>query len=216
MKISQHNLNFWSILLVSFLLVNMLWAQDESSDNEDDKSTEERAEDDKEDRFPWRERLFMGGNFQASFGNITLIDISPMLGVRISERADAGVGITYQYYRQRAGTYTTLVRGIPYSYTVENFQTSIYGARVFGRYFPVPTMFGQAEVEALSYSYEDVTDFGYQRRRAWVPGVFIGGGYSQPMGRRGALNMTVLYNVAYDEVRSPYNSPWVVRMGFTL
>ena len=184
----------------------------EHTDNDDNKSEKKEQSTSAE----WKEKLFFGGNFQLDIGDITIIDVSPIVGMQVTDQIQVGTGITYQYYRQRAGTYTTLVRGIRYTYTVEEYQTSIYGGRLFGRYFFAPTMFAHLETEALSYAYEHVTDYGYERRRTWVPGVFIGGGYNQPFSRMGGLNLTVLYNIAYDEVRSPYNSPWVVRMGFTL
>jgi len=183
-----------------------------STENENNKSQKRE----KSNWAEWKEQLFFGGNFQLDIGDITIIDISPIVGMQVTDQMQVGVGLTYQYYRQRAGTYTTTVRGVRYTYTVEEYQTSIYGGRLFGRYFFAPTMFAHAETEALNYAYEDVTDYGYERRRTWVPGVFVGGGYNQPFSRLGGLNLTVLYNLTYDKLRSPYNSPWVVRMGFTL
>jgi hypothetical protein len=46
-----------------------------------------------------------------------------------------------------------------------------------------------------------------------------GGGVAQPIGRNAAFFMTILYNFSYQNFnnigvfRSPYNSPWVFRIG---
>lgn len=206
MRFSANSVYMTSIFLISLLFANATNAQNETEEDETTKNTSES------DRIPLSERLFYGGNFQLNFGQVTIIDISPNVGLQLTENMQVGVGLTYQYYRRRAGTYSTG----SYTYNADAYQTSIYGGRIFGRYFPVPTMFVHAEAEALSYTYEDVTDFGYKRRRAWVPGVFVGGGYNQPLGRSAAASLTILYNLTYNKIRSPYNSPWVIRMGFTL
>lgn len=51
--------------------------------------------------------------------------------------------------------------------------------------------------------------------REWVPGLFIGGGVYQAIGERAGFMIAALYNLSYDSLRSPYNSPWVFNVGFT-
>ena len=52
--------------------------------------------------------------------------------------------------------------------------------------------------------------------RDWVPGLLIGGGYQQKIGERSGFQILILYNLIYDSLRSPYNEPYVIRVGFTL
>lgn len=49
--------------------------------------------------------------------------------------------------------------------------------------------------------------------RDWVPGFFIGGGVTYPIGRNLSVNLVLMYNVIYDDNRSPYGSPLASRGG---
>lgn len=149
------------------------------------------------------DRVRFGGNFSFQFGNVTFIDISPLTFYQASPQLQIGVGATYQYIRFSFRGFNTAAN-------------SIYGGRVFGRFFPFASspFFVHGEYETLNVAYFD--QLVGEVRRGWVPGTFLGGGYSQPMGRRAAFNFTVLYNFSWNQQRSPYASPWVVRAGFHL
>lgn len=71
--------------------------------------------------------FFTGGSFGLQFGTITAIDISPILGYRFTENIVAGIGATYQYYRN--GRYIPAV------------QTDIYGGRTFVRFYFLQKLF---------------------------------------------------------------------------
>jgi hypothetical protein len=152
----------------------------------------------------WRKNLLFGGNFWLSFGNPTFVDISPVVAYRLSDRMQIGTGIAFQYSKR---TYYTV--GGNYG-----MESSIYGGRVFARYFPMPTFFGHAEYETVSIKYYDQLYLGGEYRRDWVPGFLVGGGYNTPLGGRAGIQMTILYNLLWNELRSPTSSPWVIRMGF--
>lgn len=145
------------------------------------------------------DRTYYGGNFSLQFGNFTFVDISPLMGYMLTEKLSAGVGGTYQYYRYD-------IRGF-------KFSGNTYGGRVFSRYNITPQFFAHGEVEQLNLEFV-TADF--QRVREWVPGVFIGGGYFAPFNKRGGFQIMALYNLAYDEIRSPYGSPIIFRVGFVL
>ncbi|MCS7018539.1 MAG: hypothetical protein RMJ87_06750 [Cytophagales bacterium] len=149
------------------------------------------------------DRVRFGGNFSFQFGNVTFIDVSPLVFYQATPQLQVGVGATYQYIRFNFRGFNTTAN-------------SIYGGRVFGRFFPFASspFFAHAEYENLNVAYFD--QLVGEVRRGWVPGTFLGGGYSQPMGRRAAFNLTVLYNFSWNQLRSPYASPWVVRAGFHL
>lgn len=150
------------------------------------------------------DRVYFGGNLGLQFGSITAIEVSPLMGYRFTSTFSGGVGITYQYfkaeYRDIAG------RDI-------DFETNIYGGRLFARKNLTEQIFAHAEYESLNLEfYSPSAD---QFRREWVPAMFIGGGLFQPIGSRAGLNIMALYNVIHDDVKSPYNSPLVLRLGIT-
>jgi hypothetical protein len=141
-------------------------------------------------------KIFVGGNFGLQFGtNYTVVNVSPLVGYRFTEKFSSGVGGTYEYYKIKEPYYT--------------FHTNIYGASIFSRYLVFNNIFLHAEYEELSleqYNYfENIT------RRIWVPGLFLGGGIQQPIGSRGFLQFLVLFDVIQDP-NSPYQNP-VIRAG---
>lgn len=154
---------------------------------------------DEESRPPLKDRLYYGGNFAMSFGTITYIDVSPLVGAMITNKLSGGVGATYQYFNDRR-----FIGG----------NSSLYGGRVFGRYNVFPNFFGHVEFESLNFDlFNQNTD---KFERSWVPGFFLGAGYFAPFGNRGGANFTFLYNLIHDNRRSPYNEPYVIRVGFVL
>ena len=153
------------------------------------------------------ERMFFGGGFGASFGSYTFISVSPVVGYRITERLSAGLRLMYQY--------TT------FEYYVmpgdkERYNGHDLGVSPFARLMVYGPVYLQAEYEYLNYDalYTDGTN-----RRTSFDSFMAGGGLAQPIGRSAAFFMTILYNFSYQNfnsngvVRSPYNSPWVFRIG---
>ena len=143
--------------------------------------------------------MYYGGNFSLQFGSVTYIDISPLAGAMITDKLSAGLGATYQYLNFRRAS-----------------SSSVYGGRLFGRYNITQNFFAHSEVESLNTAYVVPGATAAQDRlnRDWVTGVFVGGGYFTPFGNRGGANITLLYNLTYDNRRSPYNEPYVIRVGF--
>jgi len=150
------------------------------------------------------DRLYFGGNFGLQFGTFTHIEASPIVGYMINDKLSAGVGVVYQYFRVRGGN------------RVADYETNIYGGKLFGRYNFSQQLFGYSEYENINLDVIYNTSNGYELGRAWVPAFFIGGGYFQPIGNRAGFTVMALYNVLHNPVRSPYNSPFVLRVGFTI
>lgn len=149
------------------------------------------------------DRMYVGGGFSASFGTITSVYVSPVVGYMITRSLSSGVGITYMYYRN----------------DFFDFETHTYGGRLFLRQnirlLRLP-LFLYSEYENLNVeTVEILPNDAYRLNREWVPSLFFGGGLFQPLGRRGGFYMIAMYNVIFDDLRSPYNSPWVFRVGFT-
>ncbi len=145
----------------------------------------------------WRNRIFYGGYAWASFGNLTWVDLSPQVGYMVNERVAVGMGIKYQYRE---------IRSI-------RFSDHLFGYQAFGRLNLTRQVFAQGEFENISLTFEDRLE---RRSRIWVPGAFLGGGFFQSAGSRMGFSIMLLYNFLYDPLRSPYPSPWVIRMGVSL
>lgn len=158
-----------------------------------------QREIDEGNRPPLKDRLYYGGNFGMSFGTITFVDVSPLVGAMVTNRLSGGVGATYQYFNDRR-----FIGG----------NSSLYGGRVFGRYNVFPNIFLHSEYESLNFDLFNPLSERFER--TWVPGFFLGAGYFTPFGSRGGANFTFLYNLLHDNRRSPYNEPYVIRVGFVL
>ncbi|MCH7402677.1 hypothetical protein ACFOUP_05130 [Belliella kenyensis] len=154
---------------------------------------------DPEENPPLVDRLYFGGNFAAQFGTITFIDVSPLVGAMITDKFSGGVGVTYQYFDDRR-------------FINASGNRSLYGGRTFLRYNVLPNIFAHTEYEALNFDLfnRNTNEFN----REWVPSFFVGAGYFTPFGNRGGANFTLLYNLMHDNLRSPYNEPYVIRVGF--
>jgi hypothetical protein len=124
-----------------------------------------------------------------------------MIGYQFTERLQGGVGVTYIYYKVKDSYYN-------YSY-----ETSIYGGRVFGRYYFLQSLFGHVEVEMLNMDVPayDLNSATYDYVRDNITSVMVGGGYSQSLGGSAALYLMVLWNLT-EEQYSPYQNP-IFRIG---
>lgn len=145
------------------------------------------AGDDEEDvrDLPTRERIYVGGyvGFQVSDINM-MVNISPMISYRLTNRLTSGVGLTYQYYRESSilGDFT--------------FSTHIYGAQVFTRYSITRQFFAQVEYDALNLESNQLGVANQDdESRFWEHNYFVGGGYRAPLSSRAFLNLLVLYNL---------------------
>ncbi|MDX1627603.1 MAG: hypothetical protein R3345_02835, partial [Fulvivirga sp.] len=97
--------------------------------------------------------------------------------------------------------------------TGEDFRTDIYGGQVFARHKLSDQFFLHAEYESLSIEFFNLVDRSVNRE--WVPGLLVGGGYFVPFGRNAGFSAMALYNALHDDLRSPYNSPLIIRAGIT-
>lgn len=148
----------------------------------------------KEEKKPFKENLFFGGGLGLQFGTYTLIDISPVIGYKVSPRFHPGIRLTYQYQKDSR----------------MNYQTYRYGGSVFARLFLFQGIYAQAEAEALNIEWMNQS---LEEYRLWIENYFVGGGYFQKMGKSGGMYLTVLWNLN-DSGYSLYTNP-VIRVGFT-
>ncbi len=162
-----------------------------------------------EEKMTFRDRIFFGGDFSLQFGTITFIELSPIVGYRVTPRLAPGFGIIYQYYRDK--TFRDVV-----------FKTHIYGGRVFTRYLLVKDfnnviplglhagIIGYTEYEFLNLD-RQFSNSLIKEGRFWLHSFYVGGGLELPVSRRARMNFIVLYNLN-DTGESPYSNP-LVRIG---
>ena len=170
------------------------------------------AADNDDEALSFRERIFFGGNFGLQLGTITNIELSPLVGYKITPDFSAGTGIRYEYYKSTG----------KYGYS-PSYRTFIYGSSVFTRYMFLrdlgdklrlgtgSALFAHAEYEVLSLE-KKIFEYPYtEEGRFFIHSVLVGGGLFQPVGRRGGVLFMVLWNLneSYD---SPYSNP-IMRVG---
>jgi len=173
---------------------------------------DERSEPDEEKGFK-KENVFVGGNFGLTFGDYTLINLSPQVGYRFSKWFAAGVGINGQYvgYKDRAfngDVYRKVSQGVA-------------GLNVFGRVFPINNfgLFLQAQPEANylfgKETYYQPSKEEYKLDATIAPSFLLGGGIILGSGGRGGTMISVMYDVLQHE-DSPYSNRPIYNFGFVV
>ncbi len=145
------------------------------------------------------DRLTFGGNFGASFGDITFIEISPNVGYHVTDDFILGVGGTYSYLRDKR-------RGF-------NYKTNIFGGRIYAQHIVFENFVAHAEYELLNLeTIDDQATNSFELQRRNISSLFVGGGYRSSLGGYSYINLLILYNLN-DSRFSPYSNPQI-RAGF--
>lgn len=159
-------------------------------------------------------KFFLIPEFWLSFGSLTYIDISPLVGYHVLDRLSVGAGPHYIFQSQKATS------RYPYAY-----QTHVFGLKGFAqfafitnaeRFLPInlfSDLFVHVEYEGMSLekkyyyapTYPEDGRFIYQ-------GFLVGGGFTQRIGMYNSLSIMILWNLN-ESSRSPYSNP-VFRIGF--
>jgi hypothetical protein len=162
-----------------------------------------QIEEEKTNKPSIKEKLFFGGGLGLSFGDVTFVNIAPVVGYRITPKLSAGLRLFYQYrsykdYYSGTGNQT--------------YSSNDFGVGVFGRFIVFGPIYIQAEYEYTSYEYYIQID---EKQRLGFNSFMAGGGFMQPMGRNVAFFLTAMYNFSYKDDNSPqpYGSPLILRMG---
>jgi hypothetical protein len=144
---------------------------------------------------PIWEKIDLGGYLGAQFGTVTLIEISPLVTYRFTEKFHGGFGGTYQYYQDK--------RYQP------DYRSSAYGVNLFARYFIWGDLFAHVE-----YAPVYITDsyYSFNGQGIWAHDFMIGGGYRQWIGDRAFATLMVLFNVN-ETPQSLYRNP-IIKIGF--
>lgn len=140
-------------------------------------------------------RLEFGGSFGLQFGNYTLINISPQVGYRLSNKFSAGVGLGYTYYG-------TEIRG-------EDYKEHFASFNVYGRLYPVNfiVLSVMPEISKMWQTYEYLG--GKESYSKFVPSLVVGAGI-----RLGPITAQIKYDVVQDK-HSPYGNDLFYSIGYT-
>ena len=167
------------------------------------------AAQDEEKTTTTNNRLFAGGSLGLSFGNYTLINLSPQIGYRFNKYLASGIGFNLIYASQKDKDY--------YGRDLSKSVQGITGLNVFTRFYPVEKFFVQIQPEA-NYIFGNITYFQgnapgkYKLDAQIVPSFLAGGGLVVPTGN-GALITTVMYDVL-QRLNSPYGNKPIVNVGY--
>ena len=154
-----------------------------------------------------KDKLFIGGNFGLSFGDFTLINISPQVGYRFNNFLAAGLGVNgiYSSARSRYINGQTASR--------ENY--GVVGLNIFGRVYPIQYAFLQLQPE-LNYTWGKLKEYDpdavYTLDGKIVPSLLAGAGAAIPAGR-GAFIIMAQYDVLQNN-RTPYGEKVFFSFGF--
>ena len=156
-------------------------------------------DDDEEEKRSFKENLFTGGSVSLAFYNNTfLIGASPVFGYSITNWADAGIVVNYNYTSYRdVNLYDDRLR-----------QTQ-YGGGVFAKLYPVRFLFAQAQLEYNTIKQKYIPPGGGTTTK--YPGVngnsfLVGGGYTT--GREGRGGEPFYYLAVLFDVSGDTNSPY--------
>ncbi len=139
---------------------------------------------------------FFGGSFGLGFGDVSYFEFSPLAGTYLSPRLSAGGSLIYRHRRDERYR--------------KDLVTNDYGGSVFGRYHFSRMLFAHTEIEYLDYEFYDAR---LEKDSDSAVSVFLGGGFNAPLSERLDFFALTLYNVNHDEEDSPYDYPWIVRIG---
>lgn len=175
------HIRFWGSLFLMLFIVWNSHAQFFEAEPEEQEENQEEELDFK----PW----YYGGYMSLSFGTYTIVGLTPLVGYKISPRFSVGGQLSYEYVKDK--TYEDY--GITY-------EASSLGYSLFSRYRVIPLLYGHMEFSQMNYE-NYYTDGGSYRD--WVSFLWIGGGYSQPVGQNIWFNTQILFDVINNE-NSPY------------
>lgn len=145
--------------------------------------------------------LHYGGSFGAYFGSTSSqLQISPMVGYKVTDNLMAGIGGNYIYYA--------------FSTNYGHYSTTIYGPTVFAQYKIYRGFFALAEYNLLSIEVPNSLP-PYEVSRQWISAVPVGVGYYNGGDLRG-MYFAALYDLVNNQY-SPFSTgfgAFTFRIGF--
>ncbi len=183
------------VSLFSFCSDSFLFAQNDSTYF----SLPQNKKQDKKNAFKWSDNMIFGGNFTFfTSTRYTFIELSPIIGYRISNMILIGAGPVYNYYSQ-------------YLYN-SRYTFDIYGFRTLGRIYLLEGLFFQTGWDILNRSIYTIQNNTLQKERMWVQNIWVGGGIRYMVGANSYMFTSILYNLNQNNY-SPYPNPYI-QIGF--
>jgi len=168
------------LLLISFSVINAQKAKSDQFPYDQESSGDTPA---------FRERLFFGGSFGLSFGSITDIQISPVIGFWVMPRIAVAAGPTYRYYKDQIDK-TALYGGRAYmQLVVIQDLSSVMSLGVHTGIF----LHVEDELLSLKTSFWKNPPPYPEADRFYVNTILAGIGLSQQLGKRSSLNFMILW-----------------------
>jgi hypothetical protein len=114
------NLTVLRVVLFSLIFVSVspLFSQTQPIESDEQSSSvfEGNTDNSDNERKTWKDRIVVGGSLGAQFGNSTYVEVSPIVGYKVTDMFTAGVGFSYQYYKVN---YNVI--------TIDDYSMSVYG-----------------------------------------------------------------------------------------
>lgn len=146
-------------------------------------------------------RLTFGGGFGLQFGDYTLVNVSPQVGYNFSDKFNAGVGLSYSYYKDD-------YRSNFLKYEERRHYASF---NLYARVYPIENIVLMVQPEASRVWYTaESQGFGQKYSESkFVPSVVVGGGL-----RFGPMTAMLKYDLVQDSY-SPYGDTVFYSIGYT-
>lgn len=166
------------------------------------------AQDEESPISSMKDKLFAGGSLGLSFGNYTLINLSPQIGYRFNKHLSSGVGFNLTYASQKGKD--------SYGSSYKTTQ-GITGLNLFARFYPAEKFLIQVQPEAnyifgnIKY-YQPPPEVKYKLDAEIVPSFLAGGGLVTPT-KNGAFITTIMYDLL-QKPNSPYGNKPIVNVGY--
>lgn len=139
--------------------------------------------------------IVFGGALGLSFGNYTMVNISPQVGYAFNHKFTLGGGVAYNYY----------------SYSLSDLTLSYLGLNVYARYNPVRYVNLQIQPEIYGrWGRED----GKNISSDYVPVLLVGAGGIIPVTPHSGIMVMLYYDVLQNE-KTPYGGQLFYTIGYT-
>ena len=169
-------------------------------------------------------RLVIGGGANLNFGTgFASVGISPMVGYKITDNFAAGIGLSYQYYRNKYEL-IDLYSGNQYAGTIQfDRKTSIYSGNLWARYIVWRNLFIHAQPEIMNIGVitdleqdpsTNVITANEERKNVFIG--LIGAGVRQPITGSLSLYFMLLFDVVQDPYSPYYKRLFDPRIGFNI
>lgn len=172
------------------------------------------------------QRIIIGGGMGFSFGQVTAVAVSPIVGYRFTDRLSAGVGLSYQYVQQKdAWAIQNPNSNNPNDLLYYDYKSNMISPSVWARFIVWHNLFLSAAFEQNFMSFNQpytvydysANDYKVVDQKTWmsVPSLLVGGGFRQPVGERSSFVISIMYDVLQKDY-SPYKGILDYRVGFNV